>query len=173
MQEQTGGERQMSMGWRRKSVFQHLSVNVICHSDECLRDRPCLFLTVCFVFLCHFVRKREGMRGCVCLKQKRRRSIYYPKVTYVFIRSLSFSVVEPRINESETSWIWILFIRRLTMWRSGRPYPQSVTLMMLQGSEGFHMPMSLPIMMNKSDPESCWWKISPLKGQPGSDPSAL
>lgn len=104
---------------------------------------------------------------------KRSKSVHYLKVTYVFMRSLSFGVVEPCINWSETFWIWILFIRWLTMWQSDRPYPLYVILMMLQWDEGFHMPMSLPIMMNKSDLEWCWWRILPLKGQPGSDPSAL
>lgn len=84
-----------------------MSVNVICHSDEFLRDSQYQFLMVCFVFLCHFVsaQERKGCGGegmCVPDTQKRHKSIYYPKVTYVFTGSLSFNVVEPWINESET-----------------------------------------------------------------------
>lgn len=73
MQEQTGGERQMSVGLKRKSVYQHLSVNVICHSDAFLRDMAVSFPHGLFCFLMPLCKEvREGCEGmCVCLKQKR------------------------------------------------------------------------------------------------------
>lgn len=80
-------------------MFSSMSVNVICPSDEFLRDRllsipPGLF---CFLML---LSKREGV--CVFLQLRKDIRVYYPKVTYVFMGSLSFSVVEPWINESKT-----------------------------------------------------------------------
>lgn len=109
VQEQTQGERQMSAGERRKSVFQHLSVNVICHRDGFLRAGLSSLLMV-------FVRKRKGwgVRKCI--------SIHFPKVTYVFFRTLSFCVVAPSTNEGETFWIWIVIIRWLTICQYDRPY---------------------------------------------------
>lgn len=70
----------------------------------------------CFWPLMVFGRKREGWGV------RKYRSIRFPKVTYVFFKTLSFCVVEPSTNDGETFWIWVLIVRRPTLCQYDRPY---------------------------------------------------